>query len=86
MGFTGAHKRFFGLLYEEALGRLQVSLALDVRSAMLYPKHVGRTGRTTHPLFLMLWPFRRCPFLGGIFILFGCTLHRACHGLYILSV
>ena len=86
MGFTGAHKRFFGLLYEEALGRLQVSLALDVRSAMLYPKHVGRTGRTTHPLFLMLWPFRRCPFLGGIFILFGCTLHRACHGLYIVLV
>ena len=53
---------------------------------VLYTKHVGRTGRTTHPLFLMLWPFRRCPFLGGIFILFGCTLHRACHGLYIVSV
>ena len=38
-----------------------------------------------HPLIQMFWPSRRCPFLGGIFVLFGCTLHHACHGLYIVS-
>ena len=34
-GFTGAHKRFSGLLYEEALGRLKVFLAHAVRAVVL---------------------------------------------------
>lgn len=34
-GFTSAHKRFSGLLYKEALGRLKVFLAHAVRAVVL---------------------------------------------------